>query len=152
MISSCLFNVIAALVFVSLHLYPSAGYEDITALKWLFQIHIFFLSWRTIVLQYCVGFCHTTAWISHKDTYVPFLLSLPPTPWPSRLSQGPALSPLCDMTASHWLSVLYMVMYICQCCSLSSSRLLLPLLCPKSVLYVCISTPALQIGSKVPFF
>lgn len=36
------FNVIAALVFLSLHLYLSAGYEDITTLNRVFQIHIFF--------------------------------------------------------------------------------------------------------------
>ena len=28
-----------------------------------FQLYIF--NWRIIVLQYCVGFCHTLAWISH---------------------------------------------------------------------------------------
>lgn len=38
----CFFNVIAALVFLSLHLYLYAGYEDITTLNWVFQIHIFF--------------------------------------------------------------------------------------------------------------
>ena len=30
-------------------------------------------------LQYCIGFCHTSTWISHRYTYVPSLLSLPPT-------------------------------------------------------------------------
>ena len=28
----------------------------------------FFFNWRIIALQYCVGFCHITAWISHKYT------------------------------------------------------------------------------------
>ena len=45
-----------------------------------------------------------------------------------------------------------MVVYICQCYSLNSSHPLLPPLRPESVLYVCISIPALQIGSSVPFF
>ena len=29
-----------------------------------------------VALQYCVGVCHTTAWISQKYTYVPSLLNL----------------------------------------------------------------------------
>ena len=27
---------------------------------------IFFFNWRIIALQYCVGFCHTSTWISHR--------------------------------------------------------------------------------------
>ena len=46
---------------------------------------------------------------------------------------------------------LHMVLYICQWYSLNSSHLLLPPLCPKSVLYVHVSIPALQIGSSVHF-
>ena len=38
------------------------------------------LNWRIIALQCCIGFCHTTTWISYKYTYVPFFLSLPSTP------------------------------------------------------------------------
>ena len=47
----------------------------------LLLCHLFFLffNWRMIALPCCVGFCHTTRWISHKYTYIPFLLSLPPT-------------------------------------------------------------------------
>ena len=37
---------------------------------------IFNFDWRTIALQCCVDFCHTTTWISHKYTYVPSLLTL----------------------------------------------------------------------------
>lgn len=29
--------------------------------------------------QYCVGFCHMSTWISHRNTYVPSILSFPPT-------------------------------------------------------------------------
>ena len=42
---------------------------------------------KIIALQYCVGFCHTATWISHRYTYVPSLLNLPPTSHPSRLLQ-----------------------------------------------------------------
>ena len=44
--------------------------------------HFFIFNWRTIDLQYCVGFCHTTLWIYHKYTYIPSLLNLPPSPHP----------------------------------------------------------------------
>ena len=36
-----------------------------------------FFYWRVMALQYCVGFCHTSTWISHRCTYFPFLLNLP---------------------------------------------------------------------------
>ena len=38
------------------------------------QLKIIF-NWKIIALQYCVGFCHVSTWISHRHTYVP---SLPP--------------------------------------------------------------------------
>ena len=33
--------------------------------------NLFIFNWRIIVLQYCVGFCHTSTCISHRYTYVP---------------------------------------------------------------------------------
>ena len=39
----------------------------------------FFFNWRLISLQYCVGFCHISTWISHRYMYVPSLLNLPHT-------------------------------------------------------------------------
>ena len=39
---------------------------------------ILFFNWRIIALQYCVSFCHTSALISHRYTYVPSLQNLPP--------------------------------------------------------------------------
>ena len=39
---------------------------------------LFIFNWRLIALQYCVGFCHTSTWISHSYTYVPSLLKFPP--------------------------------------------------------------------------
>ena len=41
---------------------------------------LFVFIWRIIALQYCVGFCHVSAWIGHRYTYVPSLLNLPSTP------------------------------------------------------------------------
>ena len=50
-------------------------------------------------------FLHTTMHISHKDTYISFLSSLPPTHLPispSRSSQSPELVPLCYTAGSHY--------------------------------------------------
>ena len=47
---------------------------------WPNNIPLFFKKifyWRVMALQYCVGFCHTSTWISHRCTYFPFLLNLP---------------------------------------------------------------------------
>ena len=49
-------------------------------------------------------------------------LSLPPTPpHPIALEKG-ELSFLCFIAASHSLSIVYRVVYICQCYSLDSSQ------------------------------
>ena len=40
-----------------------------------------FFNWRKIALQCCVGFCRTTAQISHNYTHIPSLLSLTPLRW-----------------------------------------------------------------------
>ena len=79
------------------------------------------------------------------------LLSLPPSQsHPSRWSQSMELVFLCYASASHQLSILHLVVYICQCYSLTSSQLPLP---PpsalKAVLYVCIYIPALPLDSSV---
>ena len=55
-----------------------------------------FFYWRIIALQNFVVFCQTSTWISHRDTYIPSLLNLPPISspsYPSRLIQSPCLSP-----------------------------------------------------------
>ena len=31
-----------------------------------------FFNWRMIALQYCIGFCHISTWISHRHTYIYF--------------------------------------------------------------------------------
>ena len=45
--------------------------------KYLLKFYLFF-TWRIIALQNFVVFCQTSAWISYRYTYIPFLLNLPP--------------------------------------------------------------------------
>ena len=40
----------------------------------------FFFYWRIIALQFCVAFCHTSTWISHRYIYISSLLNSPLTP------------------------------------------------------------------------
>ena len=91
-------------------------------------------NWRIISLQYCVDFCHTTMWFSHRYTYVPSLFNLPPFSHPSHsfwVSQRMGLHSLCYTAASQPLSILYMVRCMFHCYSLNTSHSLLPLLCPQ---------------------
>ena len=67
---------------------------------------------------------------THIHTSPPFSVSLPPS-HPSRPSQSTKLSSLCYATASHWLSILHMVVYMFQCQSLYLYHDLLPLLYPQ---------------------
>ena len=73
----------------------------------------FIFNWRIIALKY-VDFCNMIMWISHIYIQMPLLswTSFPPgtLSHPSRLSQNTGLSPLCYIAASHWLSILHMVM------------------------------------------
>ena len=86
--------------------------------------------------------------------HIPSLLRLPPTlPISPLQSQSTELISLCIAAASHQLSILYLVVYICQSYSLNSSHLTHPLLhVRKSVLYVCIFIPVLPLGSSETFF
>ena len=115
----------------------------------------FFFNWRIIAVQYCVGFFHTTPWISHRHTYVSSLLNLPTTSHhPTSLGYHTALgmSSLSHTANAHWLSILHVVMHIFQCHSLHSSPPLLPPLCPQ-VCSVCLHLHCcLQICSSVPSF
>ena len=70
-------------------------------------------------------------------SFIPFLLRLPPHQ--SGSSQSTRLSALCYAAASYQLSILYMVIYICQCYCLSFPHSLLPLLCPQvHSLHLCL--------------
>ena len=95
-------------------------------LIWVSEIYNISFYWRIIALQCCVGFCHTTTWISHKYVYVPsFFVSLlcpQPPSHPSRSSQSTKLIFLCSAAASHWVSMLHIVLYIHQRYSLNFSH------------------------------
>ena len=91
-------------------------------------------------------------------TYIPIFplssTSLPPSlSHPSRWSQSTKVISWCYAAASHYLSILHLVVYICQCYSLASSQLTLP---PphvlKSILYVCVFIPVWPLGSSETFF
>ena len=88
-----------------------------------------------------------------------FLLSLPPTPLPTshlpRSSWSTRLNSLC-YTAMFPLAIHFTYGYFI-CVYFSSTLSICPTLSftyydLKSILYVCVSIPALQIGSSVPFF
>ena len=90
---SCLFSLIAAsppspfsyTFMVILWLPPAAqageAHECICCwLQKVSKLFILIFNWRIIALQCCVGFFHSSTRISHRYTYVPSLLNLPPTP------------------------------------------------------------------------
>ena len=79
-------------------------------------------------------FFHTSTWISHRYTYVPFLLNLPLYPTPLHCHRAPDLNHTAN---SHWL--FYMVMYMFQWYSPNLLHPLLPPLCLQVCsLYLCI--------------
>ena len=111
-------------------------------MEWETVFYLFILNWRIIALQYCVGFCHTSARISHGiHTSLPSWTSLPPPipSYPSGLSQSTGLSSLCHTANSYWLSILHMLMYTFPCYTPNSSHPLLSLRCPQVCsLWLCL--------------
>ena len=115
----------------------------------------YFFNWWKIALQYCVGFCCTTC-NSVIITYIPLSLPLhPPSPppfYPSRVSHSARLGSLC-YTATSLQTIyfahgsVYMSMLLSQFVLSSASPHV-----HKSVPYICISIPALQIGSSITIF
>ena len=86
--------------------------------------------------------------------HIPSLLCLPPTlpipPLQVVTEHGADL--LCYAAASHQLSILHLVAYICPCHSLNSSQLTLPPpLVLKSILYVCIFIPVLELFGYIAY-
>ena len=65
--------------------WESFGQYSFLLVPFSFLKDFFFFNWRIIASKYCVGFCHTSTWISHRCTYVPSLLNLPPTSLPTPL-------------------------------------------------------------------
>ena len=99
-----------------------------------------------IALQYCVGFCRSSTYISHWYTCVPSLLKLPPFSLPIpplQVVTEPQSEFLSHPANSHWLSMLHMIMYV----SVSLSPYIPPSPSSphphsvhKTVLYVCVFT------------
>ena len=85
--------------------------------------------------------------------YISSLWNLPPTSHPIPPLQGchraPDVSSLFHTADSHWLSILHMVMYFNAALPVRPT-LSFPYCVHKSVLYVCVSVTALQIGSSAP--
>ena len=87
-----------------------------------------------------------SSWASLLSTPYPTLL----TPSPCRPLQSTELNSLCDTGAPHQLCILNLVVCIFQCCSLSSSHPLLPLLCPPVLQCLCLySCPANRFNSTI---
>ena len=123
-------------------IFPSRKQKYQTLLSYI--SNMFFFNWRIMASQYCVDFCHTITWLSFKYTYVLPFLNFPPIPQPSRPSHSTGLGSLCPHGSFPRLSLFTCIfVYICPCHSLSPSHPLRPLLCSKSVLWVCGSVPAL---------
>ena len=113
----------------------------------------FFLNWKKIALQCCIGFFHKIIIISHNYTYIPSLVCLPlllPS-HPFGLSQSMKLGSLCYTATSH-LSISHMIVHICQCYFLYSYHSLLPLLFPQVCsLHLCLhSFPANRFNTNFP--
>ena len=75
--------------------------------------NLFIFSWRIIALQCCVGFHHTSTWISHGRTYAPSLLNLPPHPTPPG-NQSPGFELPVSTANSYQLPVSHTVMCMFQ--------------------------------------
>ena len=69
----------------------------------------FVCNWRIIALQYCVGLCHTSIWISHRHTHVPSPLNLLPT---ALGCHSTSLNSLHHAASFHWLSISHMVAHV----------------------------------------
>ena len=82
-------------------------------------------NWRMSALQYCVGFCHTGTWISHRYTCVPSHMNSrpPPPPHPPLLNchRAPALNS-CITQQIPTGCLCYMLMYGFQGYSLHPSH------------------------------
>ena len=116
---------------------------------------LIYFNWRLITLQHCGGFCHTSTWISHGCTCVPYPeppSHLPPHPIPLGRPSAPALSALFNTLNVDWSSISHMVVYMFQCYSLKSSHPRLLPQSPKVCSFICVSFTVSHIGSLLPSF
>ena len=83
----------------------------------LFRLFFFqlVLNWGIIASQCCAGFCHTMR-VCHKDTSIPSVLSLPPTPpHPTLLGRHLSLSwAPCTVQQFPSSCLFSHVLYLCQ--------------------------------------
>ena len=107
-----------------------------------FSFFFYYFNWRLITLQYCSGFCHVLAWISHGCTCVPhpeLPSHFPPHPIHQGHPSTPALSTLSHASNLDWWSISHTVIYVFQCYSFKSSHSHLLLQSPKVCsLYLCL--------------
>ena len=109
---------------------------------------LFFFNCSIVALPCYISFCCTIKWISYMYTHTPSLLSLP-SPHPTSLGHHKAPSwALCAMLYCRTPYIFYMIVYIWQSYSPSSSYPPLP----PSVSTCPLSMSALQMGSSVLFF
>ena len=102
-------------------------------------------NWSMIALQCCVAFCCATVWISHKYTYL-LPLESPLHPHPSPLGHHRALS-WAPCAAQQLLAS--DPFHMCQCYSEFVPPSPYPPCVHRSVLCICVSISALQIGYNV---
>ena len=110
------------------------------------------LYWSIIASQYCVSFCCTTKRISHMHTHVPISppsYSLHPTPLGHAKHQADLPVLCCCFPPANYFTFgsVYMSMLLSLCPSFP-----LPPRVLKSILFVYLFIPALQLGSSAPFF
>ena len=78
----------------------------------------FFFNCRITALQYCVGFCHTSTWISHKYMDQPHIYTYVPPSWSSLPSPTPFTPLGCHRAATghaYWRLTAYV--FSCHLCT-----------------------------------
>ena len=68
----------------------------------------FFFFWRIIALQNFIVFCQTSTWLSHRYTYIPSLLNIPPHLPPRPTPLGWYRAPVCVSWAIQQIPIGYL--------------------------------------------